>query len=79
MYEHSDEKFVFVTAQKWPTMNLLEIAIADTGCGIANSMGKQYKNYDEKDLLYLAGEPGISARSNFSYLDKDDAWRNSGY
>ena len=79
VFEHAETKEVFLSAQKWPSKNLLEIAIADTGCGISNSLGRLFKGRSEKELLYLAGEPGITARSNYSYLDSNNAWLNSGY
>ena len=79
VFEHADTKEVFFSAQKWPSKNLLEIAIADTGCGVSNSLGRIFQGRSEKELLYLAGEPGITARSNYSYLDSNNAWLNSGY
>lgn len=59
----------------------MEIAISDTGCGICNSLRKYmpYSAKDEKELIRLACNPGISSRSNYRYLEKDNAWRNSGY
>ena len=79
VYEHSENDSAFVAAQKWPSYNLLEIAIADTGCGIAQSLKRKFPDENERELLRLSCLPGISACSNFSYLDKDDGWRNSGY
>lgn len=80
-YEHADVQELYLTAQKWRQKPLLEIAISDTGCGICNSLRKYtpYSSKDEKELIELACNPGISARSNFSFLLKDDPWRNSGY
>ena len=79
VYEHSEDDSVYVAAQKWPRFGLLEIAIADSGCGIAHSLKRRFSKYDDKNLLYLSCQPGVSACSNFSYLDKEDGWRNSGY
>lgn len=79
VYEHSDATSAYVCAQKWPTKSLVEIAITDTGKGIAKALGTRFPGKTEKELLYLSMQPGISARSNFRYLDKDDPWRNSGY
>ena len=81
VYEHADINEVYLSAQKWPSKEMLEIAISDTGCGVYNSLRK-YRTYSDKDeetLIKLACDPGVSSRSNFSYLDRDDAWRNSGY
>lgn len=78
VFEHAGTSNVLVAAQKWPKLNLVEIAIADAGCGIAGSLSKLYA-VDSKDFLRLACQPGISARSNYSYIEKDNPWRNSGY
>ena len=40
VYEHADINEVYVSAQKWLSKNLLEIAIADAGCGISKSLGR---------------------------------------
>ena len=79
VYEHADTNEVYIAAQKWPSKSLLEIAIVDSGCGVAESLRNVYKNKTEKELMYHAGLPGISARSNHGYLGRDDGWRNSGY
>ena len=80
-YEHADVGELYLSAQKWKSKSLLEIAISDTGCGICNSLRKYtpYSAKDEKELIRLACNPGVSSRSNFRYLEKDNAWRNSGY
>lgn len=80
-YEHADVGELYLSAQKWKSKSLLEIAISDTGCGICNSLRKYmpYSAKDEKELIRLACNPGISSRSNYRYLEKDNAWRNSGY
>ena len=80
-YEHADVGEVYLSAQKWPSKSLLEIAISDTGCGICNSLRKYkpYSDKDENELIKLSCEPGVSSRSNYRYLEKDNVWRNSGY
>ena len=81
VYEHAGIREVYLSAQKWPSKDLLEIAISDTGCGISNSLRK-YKSYSqetEENLIRMACNPGVSARSNYSYLEKSNVWRNSGY
>ncbi len=78
VYEHANAEKVLVAAQKWPTYRLVEIAISDTGCGITKSLGRMFST-DEVGLLRLACKPGVSAKSNYRYLEKDDPWRNSGY
>ena len=81
VYEHADIDEVYLTAQKWPSKNMLEVAISDTGCGVYTSLRKYvpYAEKSEKELIKMACEPGITARSNYAYLSRDDAWRNSGY
>ena len=78
VYEHAETDCVFVAAQKWPTLGLVEIAISDDGCGVDGSLGKFFST-DPVNLLRLACKPGVSARSNYRYLEKDDPWLNSGY
>ena len=77
-YEHAKTKNVWVAAQKWPSFHLVEIAIADEGCGISESLGKWFDT-DNIGHLRLACLPGITAKSNFDYMEEDDPWRNSGY
>lgn len=79
VYEHAETNTLFLCAQKWSSMNLVEIAIVDNGCGVASALRKQIKNKTEKQLMYMAALPGVSAKSNHTYLDKDNEWRNSGY
>jgi len=79
VYEHAETNNLLLCAQKWPTMDLVEIAIVDNGIGIANALKKRIKGKTEKELMYMAALPGISAKSNHAFLDKDDFWRNSGY
>lgn len=75
-FEHAETSNVFVAAQKWPRLNLVEIAIADSGCGIEGSLGRKFALKIES-LLRLACCPGITAGSNFWYADS--TWKNSGY
>lgn len=79
VYEHADVLSAFICAQKWPSKNLVEIAIADTGIGIADSLGKSFPQKSEIERMYLSMQPGITSKSNYSYLEKNDPWRNSGY
>lgn len=80
-YEHAEIGELYLSAQEWQSKSLLEIAISDTGCGVCNSLRKYkaYSDESEESLIRLACEPGVSSRSNFKYLERDDAWRNSGY
>ena len=78
VYEHANTERGLVAAQKWSTHGLVEIAISDDGCGVTESLGKLFST-DSAGLLRLACKPGVSARSNYRYLTKEDPWRNSGY
>lgn len=79
IYEHSQSQDAYICAQKWEPYNLVEIAIVDSGCGIASALKSVYNNQSEEELLRMATDPGISAKSNHCFLDKNDDWRNSGY
>ena len=79
VYEHAQINKVYICAQKWPTKSEVEISIVDTGCGIAEALGKRFGQKEENELLHLAIKAGISAQSNHKFLDKQNTWRNSGY
>ncbi len=79
VYEHTETDAVLIAAQKWPQLNLLEIAIADSGCGVERSLGRLYHNRNEVELIKLACKPGVTAQSNYSITDRQDPLRNSGY
>lgn len=79
VYEHAETKKAYICAQKWPSHNLVEVAILDEGRGIANALGQRFRNKSELELLKMSIQPGVSAKSNHSYLGKKDSWRNSGY
>ncbi len=78
VFEHADVGFANVAAQYWPSINTVEIAIADAGCGVQKSLGKLFV-LDDLELLKHACKPGVTAQSNYSYLDEYDPNRNSGY
>lgn len=79
IYEHANTGEAYMSAQYWEKNHLVEIAIIDSGCGIDNALKTIYKNKTESELLRMATEPGVSAKSNHKYLEKNDSWRNSGY
>ncbi|MBE6534283.1 MAG: hypothetical protein E7678_04865 [Ruminococcaceae bacterium] len=79
IYEHAQTQEAYMSAQYWGTYNLVEIAIIDAGRGISNALNPIYKNKTEQELLRMSTLPGISAKSNHSFLDAEDGWRNSGY
>lgn len=79
VFEHAQTLKVKVCAQKWPSHDLVEIAIADQGCGIATAMRKRFPSEGEKELLHKSCKPGVSANTNHSILSRNDPWRNSGF
>lgn len=80
IYEHANTKEkAYVCAQTWDRHSLVEIAIMDSGCGVSHALQRLYRDSSEQELLRMATDPGVSAKSNHRYLTKDDAWRNSGY
>ena len=77
--EHSRSDEFLVAAQCWVAAGTAEIAIADSGIGIAaglSSNGK-YSPNDDGDALLLATRPGVSGAIIARH--SDDAWANSGY
>lgn len=79
VFEHADTDKLMLCAQKWPTHNLVEIAITDDGIGIPKSMKKKRKLDDDLTCIQLAKLPGISSMSNHAVVDSQDPWSNSGY
>lgn len=78
VFEHSGAKKVLVASQKWPSRKEVEIAIADSGCGIYKSLSSKVPG-DNQTVLKMACQPGISACSNYGYLEASNPYRNSGY
>ncbi|PHR58140.1 MAG: hypothetical protein COA44_04355 [Arcobacter sp.] len=80
--EHSESEIIEYCAQYWPTKNLVEVAILDTGIGIQKGLSKNpYLDINsERDALLLALQPGISGKMYKGIPErKNDAWQNSGY
>ena len=72
VYEHAQTKEVYLQE--------VEIAIADKGCGINTAMRNRFFDKTEKERLFLAMEPGISAMTNHCFFkENDDYYCNSGY
>ncbi len=82
--EHAKTNTMWVCGQYWPTYELAEIAIADEGIGIYNSIiqNVSHKKYitDNKEALQLALKAGISEAFNPSMKQRShDEWANSGF
>ena len=75
VFEHAEIGECYVMAQRWSN-GYAEIAIADEGIGIPNSLSKSHKITSSRSALRLALQPGIT--SNIETPD-DDKWQNSGF
>jgi len=80
--EHSISKTVRYCGQFWPTKHKVQLAILDSGTGIAKSLSKNpyLEIGDDADALKLATLPGISGKmyDGVEVRPYDD-WQNSGY
>lgn len=80
--EHSGSEIIEYCAQYWPTKNLVELAVLDTGNGIMHGLSTNpYLNInDERDALHLAMLPGVSGKMYKGVKKrKHDEWQNSGF
>lgn len=82
--EHAGTNTMWVCGQYWPSYELAEIAIADEGIGIYNSITQNYahKEYitDNEKALQWALKAGISEAFKPSIKQKSrDEWANSGF
>lgn len=82
--EHSGTDTMWICGQYWPSFELAEIAIADEGMGIYNSIVQNYshKEYitDNEKALQWALKAGISEAFRPSAKQRSrDEWANSGF
>jgi hypothetical protein len=80
--EHSDSSIIEYCAQYWPTKNLVEVAILDTGTGIKKGLSSNpyLMINDEREALNLAMIPGVSGKMYKGVKKrKYDDWQNSGF
>jgi len=80
--EHSGSEIIEYCAQYWPTKNLVEFAVLDTGNGIMHGLSTNpYLNInDERDALHLAMLPGVSGKMYKGIKKRrHDEWQNSGF
>lgn len=82
--EHAGTNTMWVCGQYWPSYELAEIAIADEGIGIYNSITQNHahKEYitDNEKALQWALKAGISEAFRPSMKQKSrDEWANSGF
>jgi hypothetical protein len=79
--EHSEAPEVFMVGQYWPERHMVEIAIADAGIGIKNSLNRNPNTMVETDeeANKVALLPGVSGNINAGKGNQYDVWQNSGY
>jgi hypothetical protein len=80
--EHSNSDVIEYCAQYWPSRQLVEVAILDTGIGIAAGLSSNpYLSIDnERDAMHLALCPGVSGKMYKGVRKrKYDDWQNSGF
>lgn len=82
--EHAGTNTMWVCGQYWPSFELAEIAIADEGIGIYNSIiqNHSHKEYitDNEKALQWALKAGISEAFKPSMKQRSrDEWANSGF
>lgn len=80
--EHSNSEIIEYSAQYWPSKDLVELAVLDTGSGILDGLSSNpyLSMSDERDALHLALLPGVSGKM-FKGVKKRkyDQWQNSGF
>lgn len=75
VFEHAEIEECFVLAQKWNN-GFAEIAIADRGIGLFESLRDKFHVKDSREAIAKAILPGISSDVT---PDSDDKWQNSGF
>lgn len=82
VYEHSNSKSIVYCAQYWPTYDKVEIAIADNGIGLKESLfsNPHIEVENDSDAIQQALMPAISSKNyKGSKVDTNDPWHNSGF
>lgn len=80
--EHSESNIIEYCAQYWPTKNLVEVAVLDTGNGIRKGIetNPYLEIENERDALHLSLLPGVSGKMYKGVKErKHDEWQNSGF
>ncbi len=84
VFEHSGVKVAGYSAQYWPGPQIVEICISDRGMGVHSSLAenKYLESQDERESLYLALMPGLSAkawRHKKKKSNQKSPWDNFGF
>ncbi len=80
--EHSQSKVLDYYAQYWPTKDLVEIAILDTGVGIFKTLKRNphLSINNEREAIQQALLPSVSGKAfKDSPFKQGENWANSGY
>lgn len=79
--EHSKSETIEICAQFWPTQKTVEIAILDTGIGIAKTLKEnpRIKFESDREAINLSLMPGISRISSSKSQKNSNHWANSGF
>lgn len=80
--EHSQAKQMGYCAQYWPSSDVVEVAILDSGIGVAASLARNpfWEIQSESHALHLALLPGVSGTAFAGApRDKNDEWANAGF
>jgi hypothetical protein len=79
--EHSESDSFFYCGQYWPTTNIVQVAILDTGIGVKRSLSRNpnIRITSDEHALRLSTLPGISGKPCTSTIEEYDGWANSGY
>ncbi|MEZ8365411.1 hypothetical protein AB6C96_09665 [Vibrio cyclitrophicus] len=82
VYEHSGSKRIEYCAQYWPTYHKVEIAIADSGIGLRESLKSNpfVEVENDCDAIQQALMPAISSKNyKGARIDTSNPWHNSGF
>lgn len=82
VYEHSESKSIEYCAQYWPSYHKVEIAIADNGIGLRESLktNPYIEVENDSDAIQQALMPAISSKNyKGANIDTNNPWHNSGF
>lgn len=80
--EHSNASQMGYCAQYWPSSDVVEVAILDSGIGVSASLARNpfWQIQSESHALHLALLPGVSGTAfQGNSRDDDDEWANAGF
>lgn len=82
VYEHSQSRSIEYCAQYWPSYHKVEIAIADNGIGLRESLksNPHIEVATDSDAIQQALMPAISSKNyKGAKIDTSNPWHNSGF